>query len=90
MDYSFEWDQTKNENNQIKHKVSFEKAQYAFADRKRIIFADAKHSKKEKRFFCIAKIPAGIVTVRFTYRKKRIRIIGAAFWRTGKKKYLAQ
>ncbi len=90
MDYSFEWDQTKNKNNQKKHKISFEEAQYAFADSKRIIFADTKHSKNEKRFFCIAKISTGIVTVRFTYRKKIIRIIGAAFWRVGKKKYLAR
>ena len=90
MDYSFEWDQTKNEYNQKKHNISFEEAQYAFADSKRIIFADTKHGKNEKRYFCIAKINTGIVTVRFTYRNKKIRIIGAAFWRVGKKKYLVQ
>jgi len=90
MNYSFEWNQTKNIKNQKKHHVSFEEAQYAFADKKRIILEDKAHSNGERRFFCIAMITRGIVTVRFTYRRKKIRIIGAAFWRAGKKKYLAQ
>ena len=29
----------------------------------------------------------GILTVRFTYRNQRIRIIGAGYWRRGKKIY---
>ncbi len=28
-----------------------------------------------------------IMTVRFTYRGRKIRIFGAAFWRKGKKRY---
>jgi hypothetical protein len=34
-------------------------------------------------------VEAEIITVRFTYRGKRIRIFGAAFWRAGRKKYRA-
>jgi uncharacterized protein len=31
-----------------------------------------------------------VMTVRFTIRKQNIRIIGAAFWREGKKEYEKQ
>jgi len=90
MDETFEWDGKKNLENQLKHRVSFEEAQYAFTDQDRIVLRDTEHSKVEKRYFCIAKIKKGIITVRFTYRKKKIRIFGAAFWRAGRKKYLQQ
>jgi len=66
----FRWDETKNQENKKKHGISFEFAQYAFADTKRIILEDLAHSEKEKRYYCIGKIDEGIVTVRFTYRKK--------------------
>lgn len=90
MQCSFEWDERKNKLNQKKHGILFEEAQHAFLDKKRIIYLDKLHSKTEKRYFCIAKVKRGIITVRFTYRNKIIRIFGAAFWRAGKKKYLSQ
>lgn len=62
-------------------------AQKAFFDKKRVIAEDLSHSKGEKRWFCIGKAGEGIITVRFTYRKDVIRIIGAGFWRKGKKLY---
>lgn len=34
-----------------------------------------------------AMLPGGIMTVRFTYRNNKIRIIGAGYWRKGKKLY---
>ena len=37
MDQSFEWDEKKNTENQLKHGVAFEAAQYAFADPQRVI-----------------------------------------------------
>jgi len=83
----FRWDETKNQENKKKHGISFEFAQYAFADTKRIILEDLAHSEKEKRYYCIGKIDEGIVTVRFTYRKKVIRIFGAGYWRKGKNLY---
>lgn len=66
----------------------FEEAQHAFADRQRIIIVDTEHSQKEQRYFCIGLTPLGVITVRFTYRNKKIRIFGAGFWRVGKKKYM--
>jgi len=52
-----------------------------FFDPQRIIIEDAIHSHKEERYFCIGEVEGGILTVRFTYREKVIRIIGAGYWR---------
>jgi uncharacterized DUF497 family protein len=84
---SFEWDEVKNEANQEKHGVSFEAAQEAFQDPKRVIALDKTHSSHEKRYYCMGKVKGGIMTVRFTYRNRKIRIIGAGYWRKGKKTY---
>jgi uncharacterized DUF497 family protein len=78
---TFEWDETKNEENIAKHSVSFEEAQEAFLDPDLIMIEDILHSQKEKRFFCIGKTGNGIATVRFTIRNQSIRIIGAGYWR---------
>ena len=83
----FEWDETKNNQNQAKHNISFELAQYAFADPNRIIAEDISHSQKEKRYYCFGLIEDGIVTVRFTYRSNIIRIYGAGYWRKGRQIY---
>ncbi len=85
---TFEWDQEKNESNQVKHGVAFESAQLAFFDPKRLLALDKSHSLvHEKRFYCIGKVKGGILTVRFTYRNSKVRIIGAGYWRKGKKIY---
>lgn len=76
----FEWDEGKNRENQNKHGVSFETAQHAFSDAKRVIAEDLEHSHKEKRFYCFGRLEDGILTVRFTYRENRIRIFGAGYW----------
>jgi len=86
---TFEWDEAKNLENREKHGVSFHEAQYAFFDEHRVIAQDHDHSQHEKRFYCFGKDSEqkGILTVRFTYRTGRIRIIGAGYWRKGKKIY---
>jgi len=56
--------------------------------RRKTIFIDKKHStKKETRYFCLGKVDNNILTVRFTIRKKSIRIFGAGYWRKGRKLY---
>jgi len=87
MKATFEWEREKNLQNLEKHGISFSFAQFAFADGDRIILEDLDHSHIEKRYYCIGKVGDGIITVRFTYRKNRIRIIGAGYWRKGKKLY---
>ncbi len=87
MEPSFEWDHRKDAENQKKHGVPFALAQYAFADPQRIIAEDTRHSAKEQRYFCFGRVGDGIMTVRFTYRSRVIRIIGAGYWRKGKAIY---
>lgn len=90
MDSTFEWNPDKDEENQRKHGVSFAEAQWAFLDPKRVVSRDVTHSEAEDRFYCFGQVPRGILTVRFTWRNGRIRIIGAGFWRRGKTFYETQ
>ena len=87
MKVRFEWDEDKDRENQEKHKVSFSSGQRAFLDPCRVIAEDISHSQEEERFYCIGRVDAGIVTVRFTFRENVIRIFGAGYWRKGKKLY---
>jgi hypothetical protein len=86
----FEWDSAKDLTNQEKHGVSFALAQLAFLDDRRVILEDMEHSFDERRFYCLGKVSGEILTVRFTYRSQKIRIIGAGYWRKGKRIYEAQ
>ena len=84
---SFIWDSEKETVNINKHNVDFTTAAKVFEDGKRRIFTDSQHSKKEPRYFCIGKVDNRILTVRFTYRRNKIRIIGAGYWRKGRRFY---
>ena len=79
LESHFEWDEAKDLENREKHGVSFIEAQYAFIDKFRVIAEDLAHSQEEKRYYCFGlnQQKTGIITVRFTYRNGRIRIIGA-------------
>lgn len=83
----FDWDPNKDAENQEKHGVSFSRAQYAFADPRRVIAKDETHSQAEERFYCFGTVDGGVLTVRFTHRGAVIRIIGAGYWRKGKTIY---
>jgi len=86
--FEFEWDFRKELENINKHELDFHTAKLAFFDEHRIIYEDTKHSSQyEKRYFCFGKVENEIITVRFTYRTGTIRIIGAGYWRKGKKIY---
>jgi uncharacterized DUF497 family protein len=84
---AFEWDPKKNHQNIEKHGVDFYDAQQAFLDKRRIIAEDLDHSRGEKRYFCFGEVSGRVMTVRFTWRNNIIRIIGAGYWRKGKKIY---
>jgi uncharacterized protein len=83
----FEWDAEKDRENQEKHGIAFGKAQFAFADPNRVIAEDVSHSSSERRHYCFGRVEGGVLTVRFTYRGDIIRIIGAGYWRKGKRIY---
>ncbi|MEX0851741.1 MAG: BrnT family toxin [Bauldia sp.] len=84
---SFEWDVEKDRINRRKHGVAFFEAQRAFLDPHRVIAEDLTHGTGEQRYFCFGRTNIGVMTVRFTYRGGRIRIIGAGCWRKGKTIY---
>ncbi len=54
----FDWDAGKDAENQLKHGVSFTRAQYAFADPQRVIARDITHSQTEERFYCFGGLMA--------------------------------
>lgn len=84
---NFEWDAKKDAYNQQKHGISFYEAQQAFLDPNRLIAKDIAHSQEEQRYYCFGLVLDAVMTVRFTYRGHIIRIIGAGYWRRGKKIY---
>ena len=83
----FEWNEDKNLANIEKHGVSFEEAIRAFLDPKRKIRLNKKHSSDEMRYYCLGMVGGRVLTVRFTIRGSKVRIIGAGFWREGRKIY---
>ena len=83
----FVWDAHKETVNIEKHGIDFVTASRVFIDRNRKIYVDKKHCGQEERLFCMGKIGNRVLTVRFTYRGNRIRIIGAGWWRKGRKYY---
>ena len=89
MGASFEWDPAKDAENRRKHGISFAEAQAAFLDPRRVIARDVAHSPSEPRFYCFGHVTDGVLTVRFTYGGNIIRIIGAGYWRRGKRLYEA-
>jgi uncharacterized DUF497 family protein len=87
---AFVWSQSKNAWNVSRHGLRFEDAIQAFGDPRCIILYDPAHSLAEERFFCVGRIGSRTGTVRFTYRRGRVRIIGAGYWRKGRKLYEEQ
>lgn len=84
----FDWDADKECQNIEKHGVSFEEAIDPFFDVNRIIALDHDHSTaNETRYYCFGRGERGIMTVRFTLRANKTRIIGAGYWRKGRKTY---
>jgi len=84
---TFEWDPRKERGNIVKHGLSFQAALQVFQDPKRITLVDKKHSHSETRWLCFGKVGDKVATVRITFRKSKIRILGAGFWRKGRKIY---
>ena len=78
---TFEWDQSKDRSNQLKHGLSFSEASVLFTgDEDYLEIFDIVHSDKEDRFLAIGEIHRGIAVVVFTERDgDLIRIIGARF-----------
>jgi len=88
MGFIFEWDLNKELENISKHGFTFDQAKEIFADPKIIHLEDPAHSSDEDRFYAVGKTLKGkILTVRYTWRGKIIRIYGVAEWRKWRKYY---
>ena len=76
----FEWDETKNQSNQQKHKISFDEAKTVFYDEEARIIDDTEHSEGEERFVILGlSKKANLLVVCHCYRASEtvIRIISA-------------
>jgi uncharacterized DUF497 family protein len=88
---SFEWDAAKDRANRDKHGVSFERAQYAFFDPRRVIAEDLSHSGGERRYFCFGIVDGGVMTVRASPIVPAASASSdAGYWRKGKRIYEQQ
>ena len=76
----FEWDESKNEANIKKHKISFEEAQTVFFDPMTKVAPDPDHSKQEERFIAVGHSSNHrllLVVHCFREKDETIRIISA-------------
>jgi uncharacterized DUF497 family protein len=73
----FEWDDLKAAENVRKHGVSFAQAALAFGDPFAVEWIDLRRAYAEERIILLAMRGAHVLTVVYTERAERIRIISA-------------
>lgn len=74
----FEWDENNRDKNWLKHKVTNDESEEMFYNQPLLIFQDEKHSLDEKRFVAYGITDKQrLLTVVFTIRKNKIRVISA-------------
>ena len=73
----FEWDPAKAQANLRKHKVPFLIACEAFKDGNRLEFPDFSSEYGEERWIALGRVGQTILSVVFTERGERIRLISA-------------
>jgi len=79
LEYTFEWDDTKERANLRKHRVSFDEAQTVFEDLWALASGDRFHSDREERFIIIGiSRRERVLTVVYCHREYlTIRLISA-------------
>ena len=78
--YLFDWDENKDQINQIKHGISFDEASTVFYDERALLFDDPEHSEDEERFLMLGMSEqANLCIVCHCYRESEtiIRLISA-------------
>jgi uncharacterized DUF497 family protein len=73
----FEWDERKAAINLRRHKISFQTARRVFDDLFALIQQDFSEEYGEDRFLAIGMIEGRLITVVYTERGERIRIVSA-------------
>ena len=74
---NFEWDDAKGAANFRKHGVTFEQAAYAFCDPFAVEWIDARAAYGEERVILLGMSGGQILSVVYTERGERLRIISA-------------
>lgn len=70
MRYNFEWDLEKNEQNQKKHRVTFEQAATVFRDPRMLSLYDDEHSEAEERWITLGlSAVSGLIVVHHTFEE---------------------
>jgi uncharacterized DUF497 family protein len=77
IDDEFEWDEVKAETNLRRHKISFLEACRVFEDFFALIEQDLSEPYGEDRFLATGMVESMLLTVAYTERGERIRIISA-------------
>lgn len=85
----FEWDELKEVQNILKHRINFAVAAETFLDPNGFELDDESHSLEETRSYWIGvqNGTSKVITTWFTRRGHIIRIIGAAEWRKFRRLY---
>jgi len=74
----FVWDKGNIDKNLVKHKVDFREAEEIFFNKPVKFYPDKRHSQKEERFIALGITnKSRKLTIIFTKRKNKIRIISA-------------
>ncbi len=70
----FEWDEVKNQQNIVKHRIDFEDARRIF-EKPLVVRADDRKDYGENRLIALGDLNGIVVTMVFTKRENSIRII---------------
>lgn len=73
----FDWDSGNIDKNLIKHKVTNQECEEAFFDLDAFVTEDVSHSTIETRYQLLAKSKKRYLTIYFTNRRNKIRVISA-------------
>ena len=77
MDHEFEWDDEKAAQNSLRHGVTFADAMLAFNDPFAIERLDNRFDYGEERFIILGMVRNRLLSVVYTTRGQRIRVISA-------------
>ena len=77
QELEFDWDLGNIDKNFVKHKVTNRECEEAFFDLNALVTKDVFHSTIEPRYQLLAKIKKRYLTIYFTHRSNKIRVISA-------------
>ena len=86
----FEWDAERDAANQRRHGVSFDDAQWAFFDSRRVLAEETAPPGQLPARFCLGRVGGLVLTVRHRCFEGRITLLSAGYWKKGRQFYEAQ